>query len=218
LLVEGAERPVRTVLELGSGGGNNASHLKAHFEMTLVDRSEPMLASSRTLNPDCEHLAGDMRTVRVGRRFDAVFIHDAVSYIASEDYLRATVETAFVHCEMGGVALFCPDYVRERFHPATRHGGHDGDGRALRYLEWVWDPDPADTTYVAQFAYLLRERDEVRVEGDRHVCGLFERATWLRLLGDAGFEPETRTMEWEEEGGAEVFLARKPAGQRSVPR
>ena len=35
-----ADRPPRTVLELGSGGGNNASHLKARFEMVLVEPSE----------------------------------------------------------------------------------------------------------------------------------------------------------------------------------
>ena len=27
----------RTLIELGSGGGNNASHLKKRFQMTLVD-------------------------------------------------------------------------------------------------------------------------------------------------------------------------------------
>ena len=30
---------LRTLLELGSGGGNNASHLKARFEMVLVEPS-----------------------------------------------------------------------------------------------------------------------------------------------------------------------------------
>src|SRR3972149_1508073 len=60
-----------TVLELGSGGGNNASHMKAHFKLTLVDRSPAMLAVSRALNPECEHLEGDMRTLRLGRGFDA---------------------------------------------------------------------------------------------------------------------------------------------------
>src|SRR5436190_3075338 len=78
LVVEGCAFPPRTVLELGSGGGNNASHLKRHFEMTLVDRSREMLAISRSLNPECEHLVGDMRSVRLGRTFDAVFVHDAV--------------------------------------------------------------------------------------------------------------------------------------------
>ncbi len=36
-LVEACAQPPRTLLELGSGGGNNACHLKAHFEMTLTD-------------------------------------------------------------------------------------------------------------------------------------------------------------------------------------
>ncbi len=34
-LLSHARRPLRTLLELGSGGGNNASHLKARFTMTL---------------------------------------------------------------------------------------------------------------------------------------------------------------------------------------
>src|SRR5262245_41966212 len=83
----------RTLLELGSGGGNNASHLKKRFQCTLTDLSPEMLALSRTLNPECEHLEGDMRTLRLGRTFDVVFIHDAISYLTSEDDLRAAIET-----------------------------------------------------------------------------------------------------------------------------
>ena len=75
----------RTLLELGSGGGNNASHLKTRFDCTLTDISPEMLALSRSLNPECEHLEGDMRTLRLGREFDVVFIHDAISYLTTED-------------------------------------------------------------------------------------------------------------------------------------
>jgi methyltransferase family protein len=39
LIAEASDSTPETVLELGSGGGNNASHLKAFFTMTLVDRS-----------------------------------------------------------------------------------------------------------------------------------------------------------------------------------
>ncbi len=131
-------RPLRTMLELGSGGGNNASHLKAWFEMTLIDPAPGMLAVSHALNPECEHLAGDMRTVRLGRQFDAVFVHDAVCYMTTETDLRLAIETAFVHCAPAGAALFAPDYVRETFRPPyTSHGGEDGAGRAMRYLEWT---------------------------------------------------------------------------------
>ncbi len=66
-LVTSASAPIHTLLELGSGGGSNASHLKKHFQMTLVDLSPGMLEVSRKLNPECEHLQGDMRSVRLGR-------------------------------------------------------------------------------------------------------------------------------------------------------
>jgi SAM-dependent methyltransferase len=205
--------PVRTVLELGSGGGNNASHLKRHFELTLTDLSEDMLAVSRGLNPECEHIRGDMRTIRLGREFDAVFVHDAIEYVTSVPDLRAAMETAFVHCRPGGVALFVPDYVRETFKPRTDHGGHDGDARSLRYLEWVWDPDPDDDTYVTDYAYLLRHEDgSVRVEHDRHVCGLFARDRWLSLLTEIGFRAEIRVIHLSDEDVApEAFLAARPA-------
>jgi SAM-dependent methyltransferase len=209
LMVESAERPVKDVLELGSGGGNNASHLKEHFAMTLVDLSPGMLEVSRGINPECEHMVGDMRSVRLGRTFDAVFLHDALDYLTTEDDLRATTETAAVHCAPGGVALFVPDHVRETFRTRTDHGGNDGPDRAARYLEWTWDPDPSDTTYFADYVYLLRDRDGIlRTEQDRHVCGLFGRETWLRLLREAAFEPRIDTSGTEEPGG-EAFVALK---------
>ena len=213
-IVEASERPVETLLELGSGGGNNASHLKAHFRLTLVDLAPDMLEVSRELNPECEHVQGDMRSVRLGRTFDAVFVHDAVDYLTTAGDLRAAMETAFVHCRPGGVAVFVPDHVRETFEPGTSHGGVDGEGRAARYLEWTWDPDPADDTYVVDFAFLFRDLDgTVRAEHDRHVCGLFARADWLRLLGDVGFRvapsPSLDATERGEVG--ELFVAVRPA-------
>jgi ubiquinone/menaquinone biosynthesis C-methylase UbiE len=66
-LIEASEEPPRTVLELGSGGGNNASHMKADFKMSLVDLSPNILEVSKRLNPDCEHIVGDMRTIRLDR-------------------------------------------------------------------------------------------------------------------------------------------------------
>jgi SAM-dependent methyltransferase len=212
LFMAASGRPVHSVLELGSGGGNNASHLKRHFELTLVDRSPEMLAVCADLNPECNHVRGDMRNVRLGRSFDAVFVHDAVSYLTTKDDLARTMDTAFVHCSAGGAALFVPDAVRETFRPATRHGGHDGrsgDPRALRYLEWTWDPDPSDSTYLADFAYLLRENGDVREVRDRHVLGLFARTTWMELLERAGFEARRERADYGE--GGDVFVGVRPA-------
>jgi SAM-dependent methyltransferase len=204
--------PVRTLLELGSGGGNNASHLKRKFELTLVDSSRQMLEVSRALNPECEHIEGDMRTVRLGRTFDAVFIHDAICYMTSERDLQQAIDTAFVHCKPGGVVLLAPDHVRETFEESTAHGGTNGERGALRYLEWTYDPDPADTTYTVEYAYVLRENDgTVRVEHDRHVEGLFSREVWAGLLTKAGFEPQVVTFPTSTHGApSELFVGRRP--------
>ena len=211
LLEEGTDGEVRTVLELGSGGGNNASHLKRRFEMTLTDVSPEMLAMSRSINPESEHVEGDMRTLHLGRTFDAVFVHDAVDYMTTRQDLRAAMATAFAHLRPGGVALFVPDFIRERFAPRTSHGGKDDGARGLRYLEWDWDPDPNDETYLVDFALLLRDEDgTVRVEHDRHECGVFARHTWLDLLADVAFRPEARVIHVDEdEVASEAFLGHR---------
>ncbi len=205
--------PVREVLELGSGGGNNAVHLRAWFDLTLVDLSEEMLVVSRALNPECEHLVGDMRTVRLGRRFDAVFLHDAVAYMVTEDDLRAALATAFAHCRPGGVAVAIPDETAESWAPGTDHGGHDGaDGQAARYLEWSWDPDPADAWTSTEYAFLLRHADgTIDVVHETHRTGLFPAATWLRLLTDVGFVAEsTPEVTSEDRQARTIFLGHRP--------
>jgi SAM-dependent methyltransferase len=214
VLRETVDGPLDEVLELGSGGGNNASHLKRDLRLTLVDRSEGMLAVSRRLNPECEHVAGDMRSVRLGRTFDAVFVHDAIAYLTTEEDLRAAIVTAVEHCRPGGAVLVVPDFVAESFAEGTESGGHDGADRALRYLEWWWDPDPSDRTHVADFAYMLRGPDgTVEVRHDRHVCGLFPRGTWLGLLADAGVDAHAVTMAAAEGEpfGREAFVGRLAA-------
>jgi SAM-dependent methyltransferase len=209
LLCEAVDPPPTTVLELGSGGGNNASHLKKHFSMTLVDRSAGMLAVSQQLNPDLQHIEGDMRTVRLDREFDAVFIHDAIGYMTRESDLRAAIITAHHHTRPGGAALFVPDFITENFAPKTDHGGHDGADRALRFVHWTFDPNPADTTYVVEYAFILRQPDgSTSVDHDRHLQGLFPRATWMRLLSEIGFYPRPLTDPWSRE----IFLATKSKG------
>lgn len=216
LLLEHGANPPRTLLELGSGGGNNASHLKARFEMTLVDMSPGMLAVSRELNPECAHHEGDMRAVRLDRAFDAVFIHDAIGYMATEADLRRALETAFVHCRPGGVAIFVPDHICETFEPSTDSGGHARDGRGLRYLEWTWQPEPGATTYVADYAYLLRSADgSVRVEHDRHVEGLFARAGYRRATLQAPRRPRVARRDGCRLGHAGRARRRRGTGPRA---
>jgi shikimate kinase/SAM-dependent methyltransferase len=204
-----ATRPIETILELGSGGGNNASHLKQHASLTLVDLSPPMLELSKSINPECEHLVGDMRTVRLSRRFDAVFVHDAVDYLTTVEDLGAAIVTAALHCEPDGAVLFAPDEVVETFRPAISSGGHRDETRSFRYDSRTSDPDPSDSTYLIEMTYRLEEEGEpTRVIEDPHVLGLFPRATWLDLFRTARLVPTIVPSEHSEQDHViDVFLA-----------
>ena len=173
-ITETLGRSPSTLLELGSGGGTNAFHYKQGIDVTLTDLSDAMLDISKTINPDCTHIQGDMRTLRLGREFDAVFVHDAIVYMLNEDELRQAIETAYDHCKFGGIVLFAPDMVKETFEEGTDTGGNDVGTKSLRYLEWTYDPDPNDTEVITEYAYLLREEGKpTRVEHDQMHEGLF---------------------------------------------
>ncbi len=150
----------------------------------------------------CERSISDVR-------FDLVFIHDAIMYMTDEASMKAALATAARHCRTGGGLVVVPDCVRETFEPESSTHGDDGpDGRALRYLEWAWDPDPNDTTFEVAYAFLMRETDgSTHVEMDRHREGLFPRAAWLMWLNEAGFAAHSRMDPWNRD----VFVGRKRA-------
>lgn len=207
-----------TLLEIGSGAGHNALWLKDRFRCTLADLSEPMLALSRALNPQCEHVQGDMRSLQLQRTFDAVLIHDAIVYMCTEADLAAAIATAYAHLRPGGAAIFAPDCVRESFEDGVELSEGDADGRALRCMYWTWDPNPDDDTYCVEYALLLRENGAVQALHDRHEEGLFSIARWQDLLQRAGFKVSLlpRPMEDADDPEAyqgyfdKVFLCQRP--------
>jgi SAM-dependent methyltransferase len=212
-LILEASPDASTLLELGAGGGNNASHLKQDFDCTLSDVSPQMLAVSKELNPDCDHVLGDMRTMRLGRTFDAVFAHDALAYLTTAEELADAIGTAYAHTRPGGIALFVPDFTRETFTgDSVETGGHDGgDGRSLRFLQWTHDPDPEDTTYEVEYAVLMREPGkDVRAVHDHHHEGVFPEHVWLTLLEQAGFRVTVDRSD-DPETPQQAFVASRPA-------
>lgn len=208
--LESAVNRPETLLELGAGAGHNALHMKERFRCTLTDLSEDMLALSRELNPECEHVVGDMRTLRVGHTFDAVLVHDAICYMTTEDDLVAALRTAFEHTRPGGAALVAPDFFQETFKAGTEVMSEDDGARGLRGIAWVHDPDPSDTIYTVDYAFLLRDGVTIEPADDRHVEGLFPKATWLRLMTSVGFRVDVVPRPVGDDGASdEVFLCHR---------
>jgi len=204
--------PVRTLLDLGSGGGHVALHLRPGRSVTLADLSADMLAASQQLNPGCEHVQADMRAVRIGRQFDAVLVHDAVDYMTSQADLALVIGTAFAHCRPGGIAVFVPDHTAETFRPGTgAGGGHDGSGRQASFTERTTDPVPGDDWILAEYEFTLRDADgAVTVVPEAHRLGSFRRATWLQLLTSAGFTAGVRSLSVPGRPRRVLFTGRRP--------
>jgi SAM-dependent methyltransferase len=211
--------PVRTILDLGSGGGHVARYLAGQFGLTLVDRSAQMLAVSRELNPGCEHVRGDMLTLRLGRSFDAVLVHDAVDYVITEPDLVKVARTAFEHCRPGGIAVFAPDHLAGTFRPGKGGGGASDDaGNQASFRERTTDPDPADEWIECEYEFTLRAADGTeRVVTETHRLSAFRESTWMRVLRGAGFEPEPGNVAPlyagpAAEGLQNLFVGHRPAG------
>lgn len=207
----------RTLLELGSGGGNNASHLKRHFAMTLADLLPHILDVSQALNPEGEHVAGEMRAVRLDRRFHAVFIHDPIHFMATLEDLEAAIATAWAYCNPDGVALFMPDHTLVSYKPSTSHGGHDGADRALRYLKWDVELDDASDSFRTMTFYVMRAADsDVEIAKDEWVFRLFSEQTRKDTFAAAGFDVKTAEYELDdpEMTTLHAFIGAQPAEEK----
>ncbi|ACB73853.1 class I SAM-dependent DNA methyltransferase [Opitutus terrae] len=192
LLSSAGVRHGGSMLVLACGGGTNVSHLKECFAVTGVDLSAEMLALARATNPGCEFVQGDMRTVALERRFDAVFIDDGIGYLVSREDLLAVFRNARKHLRPGGAVIFTADALKETFEqnattvwPVVETAGeHPAE---VTIVENQYDPDPNDDTFETMMLFLIREGGRLRVEQDRHVLGLFSRAIWQEVLREAGF-------------------------------
>jgi SAM-dependent methyltransferase len=106
----------KSLMEIGCGTGAHAVELaRLGFDVAGVDMSEGMLdaadARRSSLDPrlaaKMEFAHGDARTVRLGRKFDAVIsLFHVMSYQTSNEDLAAAVATAREHLEPGGVFVF----------------------------------------------------------------------------------------------------------------
>ena len=207
------------ILELGVGGGHNLSHLTGEFAATAVDISEKMLAQCHDVNPDVPLHVGDMRTVRLGKKFKAVLVHDAIGYMLTEADLRQAFTTAAEHLEPGGVFVTAPDHFRETFHsPCVEHTTNSDGQTEVTLIQYEYDPDPNDTMTETLMFYLIRTKQGLRVEQDRHLLGLFPLEVWLELMREVGFTAEKCPYPVHDDGRESYLLVGTWNGKRGSKR
>ncbi|MEO5588802.1 MAG: class I SAM-dependent methyltransferase, partial [Gemmatimonadaceae bacterium] len=106
----------QTIMEIGCGTGTHAVALAdLGYSVTGIDLSPGMLDSAAARVADLppsiaamlSFAEGDARTVRLGKKFDAVIsLFHVMSYQTSNSDLAASFATAREHLEPGGVFVF----------------------------------------------------------------------------------------------------------------
>jgi SAM-dependent methyltransferase len=182
-----SKMPVKTLLNLGCGGGHVDWVLKKYFTITGIDISTNMLKLAKKLNPDVTYLRGDMRRIRLNTKFDAVLIHDSINYMLTKKDLRAAFKTGYDHLASGGVLV---TFVEEQGHleqNKMRCSIRKKDTIEITFIEHYYDSDPQDSIYECTFIYLIRKNKKLKIYTDRHLCGIFPLHMWLQLLKEVGF-------------------------------
>lgn len=197
-IVEGSR-----ILHLGSGGGSIDYHLKHSYHITGVELSQQMIEQAERINPEVEYVQGDMTSLQLGRSFDAVLVHDAVSYMTSIQELERVYRTAADHLRAGGLMLALPEELKSRVSAMQPTVEKRVAGNVvLHVMTTHYDADPSDNTYETVYVFLIREREEVRVVMDRHVVGAFELDDFLFAIRKAGFTAQAERWELSEWGDA----------------
>ena len=180
---------VRTLLDIGCGGGKNASQFKKYLDVTGIDLSRQMLKNARKLNPECKFIIADMRNFDLKKKFDSVFINDAHNYMTTQKDLLKTFKMAYKHLQPGGVMLVHPDHTRSTFKQNSTHIWRSKRGNMdITFIENNYDPNPNDNTFESTFVFLIRKKGKLTIEHDYHTGGLFTLNTWRKLLKQAGFK------------------------------
>jgi len=207
-------KELKSLLNLGCGGGKNLNTLKKHYQCTGLDISADMLKLAKELNPECDFTQADMRSFDLGRKFDFVFIDDAVTYMLTRRDLEQVFIQAFNHLETGGMMVVTPDATTESFKQNETQIFHSIPSERYPDTEVVYVTtnycrDVAAEQSEGVFVYLIRTHGELRIETEVHRFGLFPLQVWRELLLKTGFSIQEES--YVEEGQSYTpFICLKP--------
>jgi SAM-dependent methyltransferase len=204
------------VLELGSGTGRHGRLLADQgFQVFGVERSQFMVDQAKRARSgqkdstgfDC--IVGDIRTVRLARRYDAaISLFHVISYQTANVDVLQSFATAAHHLETGGLFLFDvwhgPAVLNER--PAVRvKRVEDQRVRLVRIAEP--ELDSAASVVTVRYTIFAESKTNHRFEtfGEEHRMRYYFPVEIDLLAGQTGFKVEQ----------SEEFLSGKPAGDRT---
>jgi SAM-dependent methyltransferase len=127
----------KTLLDVACGTGAHLIEMQRWYMVEGVDVSPAMLAVARTRLPGVPLREADMRTLDLGKTFDAVTcLFSSIGYMHDPGELRAAVARLAAHVAPGGVLIIDgwvrPDQWRDNFRPDHPDVAHDSEATVVR--------------------------------------------------------------------------------------
>lgn len=95
-----------SLLDVACGTGAHLAHLRRWYDVAGVDVEPAMIGQAQGRLPEADLRVGDMRSLSLGRRFDAVIcLFSSIGYMRSPDELALAVAAMAGHLAPGGVLV-----------------------------------------------------------------------------------------------------------------
>ncbi len=180
-----------TLLDCACGTGLHLQHLGNNFEIAGMDLQKPMLDVAR------EHLGnevplheGDLATMRLGKRFDAVVcLFSSIGYVRPLDRMRQAITNMADHLVPDGVLIVEPWLTPQSWddvHGLDTDEFEDGDRHVVRMANSYRE----GTVSGFDMHYLDGNQERVIYHFERHELELYTIEQYMEAFADANLAVE----------------------------
>lgn len=190
-LIQARNPEARTLLDVACGTGGHLRHLQQHYEVTGIDLDPNMLREARNHLADIRLVEGDMRTLRIDTRFDAVIcLFSSIGFMSDTEELTSAITTMASHLNPGGV-LIVDGWVRP---DAWRDGGSTGvevaTSKEMKVARVVHSRREGSATHL-EMHHLVATQDGIEHLVDHHDLTLFTPEEYEAAFRAADLVAET---------------------------
>ena len=187
-IIQGACPTAKTLLDVACGTGAHLVEMQRWYAVEGVDLSPAMLAVARTRLPGVPLHEADMRTLALGKTFDAVTcLFSSIGYMTDLVEMRAAVARLARHVAPGG-ALILDGWIRPDNWLDNRRAdpdvAHDSDVTVVRQS---FSRREGSITEL-DMHHLVQTDAGIEYFTETHRLRLTETADYVAAVSDAGLE------------------------------
>ena len=188
-IIQDASPAAQTLLDVACGTGAHLVEMQRWYAVEGVDLSPAMLAVARTRLPGIPLREGDMRTLDLGKTFDAVTcLFSSIGYMTDPAEMRAAIARLAAHVAPGGVLIVDgwvrPGQWRDNFRPDSPDVASDDEVTVVRLSYSRRDGSITEL----EMHHLVQTDGGIDYFMEPHRLRLTETDEYVSAVTDAGLE------------------------------